>query len=103
MHNVQDYNILYNNAVLQIVYGGSNFMQCGKHLHERIISLQEEIWAHKTSLTPSLCFIEVPVSSQIMYLCVVGINFASFYNYAIVFWNCSDSVVHFVFSFYYNR
>ena len=103
MHNVQDYNILYNNAVLQIVYGGSNFMQCGNHLHERIISLQEEIWAYKTSLTPPLCFIEVPVSSQIMYLCVVGINFVSFYNYAIVFCNCSGSVVHFVFSFYYNR
>jgi len=26
-----------------------------------------------------------------IYLCVRGINFSSFYNFAIEFWNCSDS------------
>ena len=34
-----------------------------KQLHDCIISLREDVWAHKTSLTLSL-FIEVPVSSQ---------------------------------------
>jgi len=32
-----------------------------------------------------------------MYLCVRGIDFASFYDFAIGLWNCSDSVV-FLFS-----
>ena len=31
-----------------------------QHLNYHIISLREETWAHKTSLTPTL-FIEVPV------------------------------------------
>jgi hypothetical protein len=35
----------------------------GKHLHDRIISLRGEIWAHHSSLTLPL-FIEVSVSSQ---------------------------------------
>jgi len=34
-----------------------------KHLHDRIIWLRGEVWAHKTSLTSQL-FIEVPVPSQ---------------------------------------
>ena len=38
-------------------------LTCGKHLHERIISLREEVWVHKTSLTLPL-FIEVSVPSQ---------------------------------------
>jgi len=29
------------------------------------------------------------------YLCVRGIDFASFYDFSIGFWNCSDSVVFF--------
>jgi hypothetical protein len=32
----------------------------GNHLYDCIISLKEVLWAHQTSLTPSL-FIEVPV------------------------------------------
>jgi hypothetical protein len=36
---------------------------CGKHLHDRIIPLREEAWAHKISFTPPL-FIEVPVPSH---------------------------------------
>ena len=28
-----------------------------------------------------------------MYFCVSGIDFASFYDFDILFWNCSDSVV----------
>jgi hypothetical protein len=33
------------------------------------------------------------------YLCVRGTYFASFYNYDNWIWNCSDSVVFFVFHF----
>jgi len=36
---------------------------CTNHLHNRIISLRREVWAHKTGLTPSL-FIEVYVPSH---------------------------------------
>jgi hypothetical protein len=44
----------------------------------------------------------VPVPTQesepVMYcLFVNGIDFASFYDFSIRFWNCSDSVVLFVF------
>ena len=51
-------------------------LTCGKHLHDRIISLRGEIWtgevwAHKTNLTLPH-FIEVPVlqESQRSYICV---------------------------------
>ena len=64
-----------------------------------------EVWAHGTSLSSPL-FIEVSLTGQknvqscicvsdVMYLCVRGINFASFYDFDILFWNCSDSVVFF--------
>ena len=64
-------------------------------------------WANKTSLTP-LLFTEVPVPSKnrIMYLFVRGINFAFVYDFSSGFWNCSYSVVFFVFHFiksYQNR
>ena len=36
-----------------------------------------------------------------MYLCVKGVDISSFYDFDIWFWNCSDSVVFFAFSFYY--
>ena len=35
-----------------------------------------------------------------MHLCIRGIDFASFYDFDIWFWNCSDSVI-FLASFYY--
>ena len=41
-----------------------------------------------------------PGKWAVMYLCVKGINFASFYNFSIGYWNYSDSVVFFNFSFY---
>ena len=55
---------------------------------------------HHLSLTPPL-LIEVPVKSQEieqLFICVLGVLiFASFYDFSIRFWNCSDSVVFFVF------
>ena len=38
-----------------------------------------------------------PGMSVVMYLCTWCINFASFYNFDIWFWICSDSVVYCVF------
>jgi hypothetical protein len=38
-----------------------------------------------------------------MYLCVRGINVASFYDFSIGFWKCSDSVVFFAFRFIHTR
>ena len=56
------------------------------------------------SLTPPL-FNRVPVPSQeserpCIIICVRIIDFASFFDFSIVFWNCSDTVVFFVFLLY---
>ena len=37
-------------------------LTCGKHLHDRIISLREEVWADKTSLT-------LPLSIEVLQQC----------------------------------
>ena len=42
------------------------------------------------------------VKAVAMYLCVRAIRFASIYNYFIVFWNSSDSVVCLCFSFFFS-
>jgi len=62
MYNVQDYSVLYNNAVRQAinVWGGI-LLTHGEHLHDRIIPLRGEVWTHRTRLSPSL-LIEVSVS-----------------------------------------
>ena len=56
------------------------------------------------SLTPPL-FNRVPVPCQeserrCIIICVRILDFASFFDFSIVFWNCSDSVVFFVFLLY---
>jgi hypothetical protein len=54
--------------------------------------------------TPTLPrFTEVLVSNQEsegVYLCIRVIDFTSFYNFSIGFWNCFDSVVFVVFHWY---
>ena len=40
---------------------------------------------------------------EIMYLCVSGIDYASFYEFSFGFSNSSDSVVFFCFTFYHNE
>ena len=81
-------NAKYTDAVSQLSF---YLYVCVKHLHNLIISLRRQVWAHKNSLTLPL-LIEVPVPSQESKqscICVRGINFL------IGFWNCSDSVVFF--------
>ena len=53
-------------------------------------------WSYETSLTPQY-LIEVPVPSHLR---VMVIDFAA-YDIYILFLNCSDSMVFFVFEFYY--
>jgi hypothetical protein len=49
------------------------------YLHDRIVSLRGEVWAHTTSLTPPL-FIDVLVPNQVMYMCVRVSTFTLFQN-----------------------
>jgi hypothetical protein len=57
MYNVQDYSVLYNNKLLVLLYDRFGFLlACGKHLHDRIISLRAEVLVHKTSLTFANCY-----------------------------------------------
>ena len=80
MYAIQNYTVLSNNAVRPIIC--EDWLFYHMHFHDRIISLRgrERGWAYETSIT--------------MYT-----DFASFYDFSIEFWNCSDSVVYFVFHF----
>ena len=54
-------------------------LTCGKHLHDRIISLRGEVWSHKASLVP-LFFYEVSFPSQKCErscICLLGLSFLS--------------------------
>ena len=44
-----------------------------------------------------------PGKWAVMYLCAEGIDFAFFYNFSIVFWNCSDSMAFLCSLFYYMK
>jgi hypothetical protein len=55
-------------------------LSCGKHLHDRLISIRGEVWVHKSSLTLPL-FIEMPVPSQESGRRVRGIDLVSFYAF----------------------
>jgi len=75
----------------------------GRHLHYRIISLNCEVWDHKTSLIPPLV-IEVPVHSrerERSCRCILVISILTlFFDFSIRCWNCSDSVM-FLFGFHF--
>ena len=50
--------------ITQLQYASvENLLTCRKHLHNRIISLRGEVWAHKASLKPPL-YIGLPVPCQ---------------------------------------
>jgi len=107
--------VFYNNAVRLAICEGWHFiitlfawlyvrvgilLTCGKHLHNFIISLTWEVWAHITSFT--FFYWSVYAMSGkwvVVYLCVKGMNFASFYDFDIWFWNGSSSVVFLVLHF----
>jgi len=106
LYNVQDYSILYNNSVRQVMRGFAfySYVECACMAAGRLMSLRGEVWAHKTSFTPPLYYLSACTKTEkwsVMYLCVRVIDFDSFYDFDIRFWNCSDSVVFFVFHFWY--
>ena len=78
----------------------SILLTCGKHMHDPIIQLWGEVWAHKTSFNPTT-FHWTPCSMTgkwlVMHMCAMGINLASFYDFSIGVWNCYDSMVFFLF------
>lgn len=81
-------------------YEGLEFTDMWKHLHhECIVTLRENAWANKTSLTPppflKCLYLARKVSGRD--LCVSDIDLVSFYDFSMRFWSCSVSVVSFVF------
>jgi hypothetical protein len=98
MYNVQDYNVLYDKVVRQGACEGWHFTHNGKQLHDPIISIRGKVWAHKTSLAPSLV-IEVPVPSQESkwpYICVRCVDFASIHSVQDI-WKIEKNGVWFVY------
>ena len=52
LSNIYNFNVIALSVLLYVIIG--ILVTYGKHLHDPIISLREEIWAQKTSLTPQL-------------------------------------------------
>ena len=55
----------------------------GQNLHDRIISIREEVWVHNTSLTPQLCIeVRVPIQDkERSYTSVLGSRFCLFLGF----------------------
>jgi len=77
----------------RIMFKMNNVVRVGifTHLHDCITSLRGQAWAHKTSLLATFNW------SQESERC--GIDFCPFSEFDLWFWNCSNSVVLFVFHF----
>ena len=74
-------------------------LTCGMHLHDRINLPIGEFWVHKTLPTFYWSVCTKPGMWAVIYLCVRGIDFASFNDfwYLELFWQCGI----FCFSFYW--
>ena len=52
LNKVQDSKVLFNNILTQLLYVRVRiYFTCGRHLHDRSISLRGEVPVNKTSLT----------------------------------------------------
>ena len=89
---------LKNNTVRSwVVY---ILLACVKHVHARILPLRAKVCTRRTILTPPpFVKVRLPSKCVIVYLRVRGIIVASLYNFPIELWNCSNSVVCFIFHF----
>jgi hypothetical protein len=68
------------------------------HLHDQIISLRRKGLGQYNYFTPITFHCSTCTKSgkwAVMYLCLMGINLAYFYDLSIRFWKCADSVVFF--------
>ena len=79
-----------------VIYDGWDF------IHDRVISLRGELWAHKTSLTPPL-FIEVSVPSQESERSCIFVLFVSILPLSTMFlFDFGVAPTVFFFLFYYS-
>jgi len=50
MYNFKDNSFIHNNTVCVAICARVDILlTCGKHLHDRIVSLRGEVWAHKVA------------------------------------------------------
>jgi hypothetical protein len=82
-------------------YGWNRLLTRGRHLCDRIISLNGEVSTHANSLTPSLSTeVFLPIrESDWSCMCGRCIHVASLNDFVIGFWKCCCSVVFLVFHF----
>jgi hypothetical protein len=97
MYIVEDMRVLYNNTA-HLVMRVDNSLTCEK----RMTSFHKEERFGPIQLINPVTYFEMPLPNYKSQLsCVGGIYFASFYDFPIEFWKCSDSVVflvlHFIF------
>ena len=57
---------------------------------------KRKVWAHINS---TIFYCKACIKSGWSFICVRGVNFASFYDFDIWFLNCSHGMVYFVFNF----
>lgn len=73
----------------------------GKHLHDDIISQRDEVWDHKTSLIPPLCFYfsacSKPRNCAIMHMCIMGIYVAYVYTILLLEFGTVPTLMYLVF------
>jgi hypothetical protein len=77
------------------------FTTYGKHLHDRIISPREDVWAHEASFMPPY-LIEVLVPSNEItrsWICVLEVSMLPLPRF--IYWKCSDSMVFLLLLFVY--
>ena len=70
----------------------SILLTCGKHLYDCNISLREEVWTHKTGLTPPLVFEVYEGSRDIERSCICVFGVLSL----VLSLDCSDGVLFFI-------
>ena len=98
MYNVQDYSILYNKVLRRLHVRVGILLTTANNCMTPSFYLEGRVWAHKTSLIPSL-FIEVPVPSQESkwsYICVRCVDFASIYTVQDI-WKIDKNCVWFMY------
>jgi hypothetical protein len=99
IYNVQDYCVLYKTLLARLYMRLGILLTCRKHLHDCIISVRVDVWAHNISLTPPL-FIEVPIPSQKSArscICVLRVSILSLFKILIIEFEINLTVWYFYF------
>ena len=90
IYNVQnDDSTFITTTLLAWLYARVDILlACGKHLHDRIISLREDVWSTKLIWPRHFLLKFLKSCIYVLY----DIDSACFYDFPIGFRNCSDSV-----------